>query len=217
MRTYSTACQAALDAGQVTRAGAVKVAYTGDTFLGWGGNGVITLGGEVYVGLGDRFLATVFQGQLGSNEIGATISLSGIDPDVAAGIDLVAARGAEVVVWELLFDISGRTLLDATPALLGTADQLTLTETPGGTSTLALAVEGASRGLGKSSGRMSTDADQRLIKADDGSLKNISYAGTITLYWGGQKPATAAQALPNTGSLASSIGVGNVAARISQL
>ena len=200
MRSYSSDCQAALDKGEVARAGAVKVVYDGGTFLGWGGNGVLTLDGDDYVGLGDRFLATMFQGQLGSSEIGAAISLSGIDPDVAAGIDLVAARGADVVVWELLFDVSGRTLLDATKALLGRADQLQLEETPGGTSTLTLTVEGASSGLGKSSGRMATDADQRLIKTADGSLKHISYAGQITLYWAGKPPQQAHAALPNTGA-----------------
>ena len=197
MRSYSPDCLAALDSGRIARAGAVKVVGATETGQYWGGEGVLTLDGEDYTGLSDRFLATVFQGQLGSSEIGATVNLSGVDPDAAAGIDLVDARGGDVVVWELLFDPSGRTLLDATKAVLGTADQLTLNETPSGTSVLALSVEGASRGLGKSSGRQSTDADQRLIKPTDGSLKHISYAGQITLYWGGERPAQAQQALPN--------------------
>lgn len=42
---------------------------------------------------------------------------------------------------------------------------------------------------------MRSDADQRLIKANDGFFKNVAFAGEKTLYWGGRKPATAASAI----------------------
>ena len=54
---------------------------------------------------------------------------------------------------------------------------------------------GLAKGLGRKGGRMRTDADQRLIDPDDGFFKNVAYAGAKTLYWGGQRPATAGSAL----------------------
>lgn len=211
MKTYSTACQAELDAGTARRAGALKVDSSPTPFRYWGGNGQATLGGEVYDGLGANLMAAVFAGQLGSTETGGTVTLSGVDPDVLAGVDLTAARGCDCVVWELIFDASGRTLLHSEPALLGTADQLQMQDQPGGTSALVLTVLGASAALGKKSGRMATDADQRLIKATDGSLSRISYAGMITLYWGGQRPSQASAALPG---VAGALGAGGVLGRL---
>jgi hypothetical protein len=65
----------------------------------------------------------------------------------------------------------------------------------GGTATISCNVESAARALGRKGGRVRSDADQRLVKANDGFFKNVAFAAEKTLYWGGKKPANAGAAL----------------------
>ena len=53
----------------------------------------------------------------------------------------------------------------------------------------------AARGLGRKTGRVRSDADQRLIKETDGAMRAITYASEKLLYWGGEKPARAGSSL----------------------
>ena len=68
-------------------------------------------------------------------------------------------------------------------------------EASGGTASITLEVESPGRGLGRRTGRIRSDADQRLIDPSDGGLSRVSYAGEKQLYWGGRRPAKAGQAL----------------------
>ncbi len=207
MKLYSSVAQAALDAGDVIVSGAVKLALS-TPFLVWGGYEPLTLASEVYTGIGDRGLVQASSGQLGGAANGPALSLSGVDPDVAALIDTNSLRGAAAVIWRLIFDGSGRNLLDARVWDRGRCDRLTIEETPAGTSTLKLSIEGAARGMGRHGGRMRTDADQRLIQGDDGGFKAVSTAPNKTLNLGGKPPARVADALPNSGGSAVGYGGG---------
>lgn len=195
MRIYSEAAQAALEEGTALAIGAVRLELTTGPWRVWGGFGPLVLDGETYIGIGDRGLVSVAGGQLGGAEQGATLSLSGVDPDAIALVDTLAVRGAPAVLWELLFDQSGANLLDAHVALRGRCDRMPIEDEVGGGSTITLMIEGAVRGLGKRSGRRRTDADQRLIDGDDGGFKAVSYAGEVTLNWGGKPPVRAGSAL----------------------
>ncbi|SFK41487.1 hypothetical protein [Caulobacter sp. UNC279MFTsu5.1] len=197
MFVYPEAAQAALDDGTALAVGAVKLVLTTGPWCVWGGHGPQILDGDTYVGIGDRGLVSVAAGQLGGAEQGATLSLSGVDPDALALVDTLTVRGAAAVLWELLFNQTGSTLLSARVVQRGRVDRLTLEDQIGGASTVAAAIEGAVRGLSRSSGRMRTDADQRLVVGADGGFKAVSYAGEITLNWGGKPPQRAASALPN--------------------
>ncbi len=119
------------------------------------------------------------------------MTLSGVDPEVVAQVDLQALRGVPVVLWRLLFNGSGSRLLHAAVFLRGSVDQVSTKETPGGTASIVVNVEGAARGLGRRSERMRTDADQRLIMPTDSGLKRVSYAGGKSIYWGGRPPERA--------------------------
>lgn len=199
MKTFSSDALDALEAGTAIVSGAIAIMTT-DPFLGWGGYGSKLLGdGRTYSGLGDRLLCSAIGGQLGGGETGATVSLSGVDPDVLAGIDLVAARGVDAVIRRLIFDGSGTQLLQDSVFLRGRVDQLYIDETVGGTSTIAAEIVGAARGLGRRSGRMRSDADMRLRSVTDGGMSRIAYAGEKTLYWGGKPPQMAQYALPGAG------------------
>lgn len=199
MKTYSAAAQAALETGAVMTAGAVKVA-TATPFRVWSGHGELALGSpaEAYAGIGDHGLVSVTSSRLGGTEDGIDLTLSGVDPDAAALIDHADVRNARVTIWRLLFDSSGRNLLDASVFERGRVDKLPREDTPGGTSTIRCKVETAARGLGRRTGRMSSDADQRLIQATDGSMSRVTQAGDLTLAWGGKPPTRAGLALPGT-------------------
>lgn len=196
MKIYSSEALAALEAGEAIVSGAVKIATIPDPVLLWGGYGVLTLGELVFQGVGDHGLAQVAGGALGGAAQGVTLSLSGIDPDVMPLFDATNLRRAPVVIWRLVFSITGKTLLDARVYTRGRVDQVKVRETPGGAAEISVQVEGAARGLGRAGGRMRTDADQRMNDDTDPGFTTVSYAGEKTMYWGGQRPANAGSAFP---------------------
>jgi hypothetical protein len=202
LKSIATAALDALEAGQATVAGAVKLAVPSDPFRVWGGYEPITLAGEVYTGVGNKALFAVSGGQLGGAEVGAEVTLSGVDPQTLGLIDDVDIHGADAVLWRLIFDGAGTTLLQASVYLRGRVDQLPISDTPGGVSQVTAQIEGAARGLGRTGARMRTDADQRMVSATDGSFKRVAYAGQKTLNWGGKPPATAGAAVPNSSDVA---------------
>lgn len=124
-----------------------------------------------------------------------TLSLSGIEPDLLALLDPAEIKGAPVTVWSLVFDTSGTVLLDAFVYRRGRVDRIPVRETSGGTATISVEVESPGRGLGRRTGRLRADADQRLIDPNDGGMRRVSFAASKTLYWGGRRPATAGSAL----------------------
>lgn len=194
MKSITLAARQALADGTAIVVGAVDI--VGDPPVRvWGGHGPITLGGEIFQPVGDRSLVQVAGGALGSAAQGITLSLSGIEPAVLELLDADEVAQAPAALWRLIFAGDGVTLLDAQVWQRGRLDELIQDEEIGGTAMLSVALETAARGLGRSGARLRTDADQRLIKANDGFFRNVAFAGEKTLYWGGRKPANATSAL----------------------
>jgi hypothetical protein len=198
MKIAPEAAQAAIEAGTATSSGAVYIACDPPVAL-WGGYGDLVLGeGEdavTYTGIGDRGLVTVSSGAVGGAEQDVNLELDGIEPQALGLFDASLLRRAPVVVQRLIFDASGTVLLMAYPFTRGRLGPISKVETPKGAAVIRASVEGASRGLGKSGGRMRSDADQRLNDPDDAGLSVVSFANQKTLYLGGKPPATAGQAL----------------------
>ena len=194
MKSFSAEALAALASGNCIVSGAI---WFGGVVAGgfWGGYGNLVIDGRAYFGAGDRSLVQASGGTLGGAEQGAQLSLSGVDPDIAARLDISALRGVPVILHRLIFTGTGSALLHASVYLRGRVDSVALQETPAGTSTLSIGVEGAARGLGRRSERMRTDADQQLVLPGDGGLKRIAYAGDKDIYWGGKPPARVGGAL----------------------
>ena len=190
MKIYSAPALAALEAGTAIVSGAVFVDLD-PAFRVWGGHGVLALEGADFLGIGDRGLVATSGGTLGTAEQGAEMILSGVDPDTLALIDYPELRGAGVVMWELVFDASGSTLLAANVALRGSIDRVLREDVPGGSSRLRVMVEGAARGLGRRGVRMRSDADQRLYLGTDGGFRRVAYAGQKQLSLGGKPPVQA--------------------------
>lgn len=198
MKTFSASALAALRSGNVIVSGAVRFG-TATPLCVWGGHGKVTLGSEVYTGLGSNGLVSVSGGSLGGHEQGPELTLSGVDPDAVPTLGLASLRGVSVVIWRLIFSGSGAEILQSSVFLRGRVDRVTVKESPGGEAVIGIGVEGAARGLGRRSERMRSDADQRLISATDGGLRRVAYAGEKAIYWGGQKPLRAGAAFGGGG------------------
>lgn len=197
MKIVAPAALAALDRGEAIVSGALEIA--GDPVIRvWGGNGPITFDGRTFDPIGDRGLAQVAGGALGDAAQSITLSLSALEPGVLALLDANEVSGAPAILWRLIFDAAGVTLLDWHVWARGRLDTLESGEEIGGAAAITAQLETAARGLGRRGARMRSDADQRLLDANDGFFRNVAYAAEKTLYWGGRKPSTAA-ALPGTG------------------
>ena len=194
MKTFSVQAAAAIASGDVLTSGAVW--FGGSTAVGfWGGFGNIVIDGRPYVGIGDRGLVQASGGTLGGAEQGAELTLSGVDADVAAALEVENLRGVPGVIYRLIFNGAGSVLLHAAVYLRGRVDRAPVEETPGGMAKITISVEGAARGLGRRSERMRSHNDQQLIKPGDGGLSRIAYAGDKDIYWGGQPPQRAGGAM----------------------
>jgi hypothetical protein len=198
MKTIAPAALAALEAGAAIVTGAVEIACDPAVRI-WGGYHAITFDGRTFLPIGDRGLVQVAGGALGDAAQNITLTLSGVDPETLALLDAAEVSGAPAVLWRLIFDQTGNTLLDFNVWARGQLDTLEREEEIGRTAKITAQLETAAKGLGRRGGRMRSDADQRLIDASDGFFKNVSYAGEKTLYWGGRRPARAGSALPGSG------------------
>lgn len=198
MKIAPEEAQAAIEAGTATSHGCILIACDPPVAL-WGGYGDLILPDDpeeiVYKGVGDRGLVKVSSGAVGGAEQDVQLELDGIEPEALGLFDASLVRRAPVVVQRLIFDASGTRLLMAYPFTRGRMGPISKVETAGGTATIRASVEGAARGLGKSGGRMRSDADQRLNDEDDAGFSVCSFAGQKVLYLGGKPPATAANAL----------------------
>ena len=146
---------------------------------------------DSFIGLSHREIGIASSGTLGGLAQNITLSLSGIDPAVLELLDATDLRGAPVTIWTLIGDSTGRQILDSYVHRRGRVDRVPVEETAGGTATIEVEVETAANGLGRKTGRLRSDADQRLIKSDDGSMRAVTYASEKVLYWGGERPARA--------------------------
>lgn len=198
MKIFSAAALAALDNGEAIVTGAVEVAGNPAVRV-WGGHGEISLDGRTFEGIGDRGIAQVAGGALGGAAQNITLRLSGIDPETLALLDADEVKGAPAVLWRLIFDQSGTSLLDFHVWARGRLDTLPREDEIGGTATITAQLETAARGAGRRGGRMRSDADQRLIDPADGFFKNVSFAAEKQLYLGGRRPARAGSVLPGGG------------------
>ena len=195
MKVFSAPAQAAIEDGTAIVGGAVEIACDPPVRV-WNGYGPLTLDGHEFTGVGDRGLVRTTNAKIGGAAQAIGLSLSGVDPDVLPLLEADELKGAPTSLRRLIFDGSGRQLLDSHVFSRGRVDTISTDETIGGEAAITAAIEGAARGLGRRGGRMRSDADQRLVDPTDGGMRHVSYAGSKQLYWGGQRPAPAAASAP---------------------
>jgi hypothetical protein len=194
MKSFSSAAMDEIQAGTAIVGGAVEIGSDPVIRL-WSGYGPLTFDSRTFDPIGDRGIAQLSGGMIGGTAQNVTLSLSGIEPEVLALLDAAEVQRAPVILWRLIFSGDQQTLLDYHVYTRGRLDKLDVAEMIGGTATISCNVESAARALGRKGGRVRSDADQRLVKANDGFFKNVAFAAEKTLYWGGKKPANAGAAL----------------------
>lgn len=199
MRSIATPALDAIEAGTAIIAGAVEI-LADDPVRVWSGHWPVELEGEVYLPLGDREIAIGTGASIGGLAQNLQLSLSGIEPEALALLETTGVRGAPVKVWSLIFDGSGTVFLDGFVHRRGRVDRMIVRETSGGTASITIQVESPGRGLGRRTGRLRSDADQRLIKSNDGGFRRVSFAAERTLYWGGRRPSRAGSAVGGGGN-----------------
>ena len=200
MKNISDAALQAMADGTAITVGALRI-DTPVPIRVWDGFGPINLPGEAapFEPLGGKSLITVNGGAIGSAAQAITLSLSGIEPDALTVDDSDTVEGSAVTLWRLIFAGDGKTLLDAGVWARGRIDTVEREDEVGGTAVISAKLETAARGLGRSGARLRSDADQRLVKVNDGFFRGVSFAGEKTLYWGGPRPASAGAALGGGG------------------
>ena len=194
MKYYSPEAVAAIEKGEVIISGAVEILCDPPIRV-WGGYGNLNIGGVDFDPIGDQGLAIISGAAIGGTAQNLNLQLSGIEPDVLALLDANEVKRAPVNFYSLIFDGTGTEMLHAGVHQRGRIDRLPVEETAGGTATITAIVESPGRGLGRRTGRRRTDADQRLIKANDGGMRLISFAAEKKLYWGGKRPSSAGAVL----------------------
>ncbi|MEO0589121.1 MAG: hypothetical protein AAFZ11_01025 [Pseudomonadota bacterium] len=194
MKSFTTGALAALESGKAIAVGAVEIG-SDPVIRVWGGLRPITFDGRTFDPVGDRGLVRVAGGALGSSAQNITLRLSGIEPEILELLDASEVQGAPTILWRLIFNAARTTLLDYHIWARGRLDTLPREEEIGGTAAIEATLETAARGLGRRGSRMRSDADQRLLDANDGFFKNTAYAAEKKLYWGGPRPARAGSAL----------------------
>lgn len=194
MKTLAGPAMTAIIDGTARIAAAIEI-LAAEPVRAWSGLGVLPFGGEDYLPLGDQSIGIADGATLGGIAQNTTLTLSGIDPELLVLLDPAELKGAPVTIWSLIWDTSGTILLDAFVHRRGRVDRVPVRETSGGTATVSVEVESPGRGLGRRTGRMRSDADQRLIDAADGGMRHVSFAAEKNLYWGGRRPARAGSVL----------------------
>lgn len=191
MKALSLEAEARIKSRRPIIAGAARFAFgPGETYCYWSGLGKITHDGNEFIGLGDAALIAPIASAVGGGADGLTISLSGLDPDVAVLIENETYAQKPVTIWRWVFDADGKDLLDAMVFMRGRVDFITQSEQVGGKASLEVVVEGPRRDMNRSGGRVNSNSDQRVLGGSgDASHKHITYTGRKTMYWG-QKPST---------------------------
>lgn len=181
-------------------AGAARFNWGGEdkTYRYWSGTHPLPgdlLGetGKVYLPLADRALITPRSSSIGGSADGLTISLSQLDPDVAAAFEDEDYHQKPCTIWRLVFS-DPNTPLAVMVWLRGRVDYISYRERVGGKAALEIQVEGPRSDLNRAGARIAADADQRILGGSgDAAFKHVGVVARKTLNWG-QKPSTVANA-----------------------
>lgn len=173
-------------------AAAMQLSF-GTTYRLWSGDGNITIDGNVFTGIGASALIAPINSELGGSSTSLEVSLSNLDPVIAATIEAEDYHQKPAITWRLIYDETGTELLDAVVFHRGRVDTVIIREQVDSTSTLQFTIEGPARDMDRSGSRMRSDADQRILGgATDGGMKNVSIGALIDLAWGNKPDKVAA-------------------------
>lgn len=203
MKPLSPEATARLEGRRPIIAGAARLSCVEATYRLWSGYGQLP-GAAVddsvaYEGIGDIALITPHSSQLGGAADALTITLSGLDPDVAAAVEQGGYHQRPITIFRVIFAANGHEAVGYLTMLRGRVDFITQRETVGGEAALDVQVEGPRIDINRALARIASNVDQRLIDPDDGCLRHAATSAVKTMKWG-QHMVTGAQAF-NSGLL----------------
>lgn len=152
------------------------------------GQGEFVWSGITFNGAGNLFALSAIGGVSDGTAVGLGIRLNGdaragLDASALATIESIQYRNAPVLVWRGYLHPETYALLSVEPVFRGRLDTIEHAITEGGDAFMTASVESGAIDLGRSGYRMRTDADQRLIDPNDGSLRNVQLVATREIKW----------------------------------
>lgn len=192
-RTLGTSTLNALNAGSIVDRGLIKFEFTSGTYGFWTGSGQYTYDSLTYEGVGSLIRVNAFPSNTSGSAIGVEVELSSI-ADTALTNDILASIYDEeynqqpVTIYTAYIDADTRTTLSVIQEFAGKVDKLEYRETVGGEARLIGSLESLARDFTRVGFRRRSDADQRLIDTNDGSLRHVAKAATQKIFWGRATP-----------------------------
>lgn len=155
------------------------------------GVGTIDIEGDTFKGVANRALITPISSRIGGASDSVVVTLSHLDPDVAASVESVNYYQKPMTIWRIIFAPDTFTVLGTPAFLRGRLDHVVVREVVGGLAALDFHIEGPRKDMDRAGGRIRSNADQRVLGGDlDAGLKWVSTVARKTLRWG-QKQSTA--------------------------
>lgn len=158
----------------------------------WNDTYPITFGGV------DFFPAAFTVGSIGSR-VGLSseqveIVLSYLSPGVAAIMDGLAWHQRPILLSRAFLNPAGE-VLHVIPRFSGFMDAAPVADEADGTASMILTAESNNRELQRSTGRVRSDADQRIVNATDGFFKHTTASAIDQqIFWGRKGPQAAGKA-----------------------
>lgn len=193
-RTIDASTQAALAAGRIARNILIKFDFGSGTYGFFDGIGSITYNSVTYQGAGALFEIAA----LGASADGAansiSIKLNGnadtLTSNVLATIESEQYVGRPVTLLRRYANADTWAELSVETMWVGFVDVIRQVERAGDSAYLEAICESRALDLGRSGYRMRSDADQKQIDANDGSLRHLQAAKDQEIFWGRLPPVT---------------------------
>ena len=183
-----------LDAGRIVDRGLILFDLPSGFYGFWTGAGPFVYGGITYVGAGSLIEVSAVSQVTDGSAVPVTVRLSAVDqspltPDVLITIESEAYHQRPVTIMTAYFDPVSGDLLSVEREYRGYIDQIVHEEQPGKPYTLLCNLESKARDYLKIGYLKRSDAVQRLIDVNDGSLVYAAFAGTQNVFWGKKVPS----------------------------
>lgn len=163
----------------------------------WNGSGDIFIAGIKYQGVGLLIEINAYSSESDGSAVSVQVKLnamegSGLDPDILATIfqDITLYSQKPVTLSIRYIDPDTRVVQQDAVEYAGYVDKIEQQFVEGGENFLLVYCESRARDLTREGYRRHTDADQRLIDPNDGSLRHAQLAEDQKTYWGRATPET---------------------------
>lgn len=156
---------------------------------------------RTYIGAGALMQVPPLVYQVGLNVRMQRLSLSPIDATVGAMIRTYDSRLAPIEIHRAVFDPTTHALISEPHRLFkGIVDELEVTTDPKGETRCEVSVASSARYLTRTLTLKRSDESQKL-RSGDRFLRYADVSGEVDVYWGENRPASAAAAPPRNGGL----------------